>query len=441
MADLLLKQAASENGSAKTSILHRAREAAELIKQSELEDFLGGRCAVQSNKSLLDNAAPNNTAIIYPIMLPDRLELLVSSGTEIESFTQPIAAKQLETQIKEFAASLRIGREDVNILAQKLYLNTFAPLKNWLQDHQVSMLVIAPDGVMRLIPMAALHDGEQYLIEKYAFATSPGLSLFLPATTPSSETKVLLAGLSEPGSVVNHLPVKFYNELHETLPFPRGAKTSRSIHFTNQTRSADTPVTETERLADFERLKADFKLPGVDAEISLLQAEMPNLKLLQNESFNKADFEREIAAVPYNIVHIASHGFFGSSAETSFLMASDDIIDMNDMEKMLKTGQYAQNPLDLLTLSACQTAEGDDRAPLGISGIAIKAHVRSALGSLWSVNDDSVTQLMAEFYKNLNQTGMNKAQALQQAQLTLLKQKEMENPYYWSPFILVGNWF
>jgi len=187
------------------------------------------------------------------------------------------------------------------------------------------------------------------------------------------------------------------------------------------------------------KLKNALKLPGVNREIGLLQEEMPN-RVLLNESFTKAEFDRQIAAEPYNIIHIASHGVFGSSAETSFLMTYDDIIDMNDLERMLKAGQFAQQPLDLITLSACQTAEGDDRAPLGISGIAIKAHVRSALGSLWPVSDDAASQLMAEFYKNLRQPGVNKVQALRQAQLSLLKQEGLENPYYWSPFILVGNW-
>ncbi len=89
-------------------------------------------------------------------------------------------------------------------------------------------------------------------------------------------------------------------------------------------------------------------------------------------------------------------------------------------------------PVELLTLSACQTAEGDDRAPLGLSGIALKARVRSALGSLWPVSDDAAAELMAGLYRNLGQGGASKAEALRQAQLA--------HPFFWAPFVLVGNW-
>jgi CHAT domain-containing protein len=131
---------------------------------------------------------------------------------------------------------------------------------------------------------------------------------------------------------------------------------------------------------------------------------------------------------------------FGGSANSSFIMAYDDIVDMNQLEGILKADNFKKNPLELLTLSACQTAEGDDRAPLGLSGIAIKAKVKSALGSLWSVNDEATYKLMSAFYTALLQDHTSKAQALQQAQLTLLRDKQFAHPFFWSPFILVGNW-
>jgi CHAT domain-containing protein len=139
-------------------------------------------------------------------------------------------------------------------------------------------------------------------------------------------------------------------------------------------------------------------------------------------------------------VHIASHGVFGKTADTSFLMAYDGVINIDELEKLLKSDKFSKQPVELLTLSACQTAEGDDRAPLGLSGIALKAKVRSALGTLWPVSDEAASQLMAEFYKALSKPGISKVQALRQAQIILLKQKKLENPFYWSPFILAGNW-
>ena len=121
-------------------------------------------------------------------------------------------------------------------------------------------------------------------------------------------------------------------------------------------------------------------------------------------------------------------------------MAFDNVIHMDDLERWLKPDKLAQSPLDLITLSACRTAEGDDRAPLGFSGIAVKAKASSALGTLWTVNDDAASRLMTEFYRALSKPGTGKAQALRQAQQALLKEPGFEHPYYWAAFVLVGNW-
>ena len=121
-------------------------------------------------------------------------------------------------------------------------------------------------------------------------------------------------------------------------------------------------------------------------------------------------------------------------------MAYDQILTLDTIERLLLAGQSNQSPIELLTLSACQTAEGDDRSPLGLSGIALKAKVRSVLGSLWPVPDKATTQLMKTFYSQLSSTQMTKAQALQHTQLELLRKQKYKHPYYWAAFILVGNW-
>ena len=137
---------------------------------------------------------------------------------------------------------------------------------------------------------------------------------------------------------------------------------------------------------------------------------------------------------------IASHGVFGSNAENSFLMSYDDLLHIDDLEMLLKSDKFEKEPIELLTLSACQTAEGDDRAPLGFAGVALKSHARSAMGTLWPISDEAAFNLMTHFYRNLTEKKMTKVKALQQAQLVLLKETDMKNPFYWSPFILVGNW-
>jgi CHAT domain-containing protein len=188
-----------------------------------------------------------------------------------------------------------------------------------------------------------------------------------------------------------------------------------------------------------QQLKEKLSLPGVAEEIKSLQKEVSNTSLM-NEGFTVEGFKNQAIQEPYSVVHIASHGVFGKTAAASFVMAFDGVIDMDDLERLLKSDKFSKQPVELLTLSACQTAEGDDRAPLGLSGIALKSKVRSVLGTLWPVSDEAASLLMAEFYKALSQPGISKVQALRQAQIVLLKQKDLENPFYWSPFILAGSW-
>ncbi len=454
LADLLLAQASHQNGENKIPLLRHARETVELIKQSELEDFLGGRCSVHSSKNALLEAVEPTTAIIYPILLPDRLELLVSSGNDIRQYTQAVDAATLQSLAQRLARSLRKGKEDAKPIAQQLYHWLIAPVEPWLHQHQVQTLVMVPDGVLRLIPPAALHDGEHYLIENYAVAISPGLTLFEPAPLQQRGIKVLLAGMSEPGSVVEHLPRIFVQAMArggsargvdmDDMPRSRALPVNieESDDIDGQTRKVDVERDVESLMRDpvfHQKLKEQLSLPGVAEEIDSLQHLIPNT-LLMNGGFTVDAFKQQAVREPYSVVHVASHGVFGKTADTSFLMAYDGVINIDELEKLLKSDKFAKQPVELLTLSACQTAEGDDRAPLGLSGIALKAKVRSALGTLWPVSDEAASLLMAEFYKALSKPGISKVQALRQAQIVLLKQKKLENPFYWSPFILAGNW-
>lgn len=454
LADLLLAQASHQNGESKIPLLRRARETVELIKQSELEDFLGGRCSVHSSKNALLEAIEPTTAIIYPILLPDRLELLVSSGNEIRQYTQTVQAATLQSLAQHLARSLRKGKEDAKPISQQLYRWLIAPVEPWLHQHRVQTLVMVPDGVLRLIPPAALHDGEHYLIENYAVAISPGLTLFEPSPLQQRGIKVLLAGMSEPGSVVEHLPRIFVQAMArggsargadmDDMPRSRALPVSQDESGDNaeQTRKLDVERDVESLMRDpvfHQKLKEQLSLPGVAEEIDNLQHLIPNT-LLMNGGFTVDAFKQQAVREPYSVVHVASHGVFGKTADTSFLMAYDGVINIDELEMLLKSDKFAKQPVELLTLSACQTAEGDDRAPLGLSGIALKAKVRSALGTLWPVSDEAASQLMAEFYKALSKPGISKVQALRQAQIVLLKQQKLENPFYWSPFILAGNW-
>ena len=124
-----------------------------------------------------------------------------------------------------------------------------------------------------------------------------------------------------------------------------------------------------------------------------------------------------------------------------YLLAYNDRMDMKDLRQLIGIRKFSNYPVELLVLSACQTARGDDKAALGLAGVAIKAGARSTLASLWSVSDVAIAQLMTTFYRHLlNAPTLSKAQALQKAQQELLKNQDWSHPYYWSAFLLIGNW-
>ena len=121
-------------------------------------------------------------------------------------------------------------------------------------------------------------------------------------------------------------------------------------------------------------------------------------------------------------------------------MAYDDLITLDDLQAVLRSEKFQNNPVELLSLSACETAEGDDRSPLGISGAAIKARAKSVLGTLWPVEDHAARVVMEGFYTGLKSGQLSKAQALREAQLTVMKNKDSARPFFWAPFVLIGNW-
>lgn len=457
LADLLLEQANRRTGDDKTPLLRQARETVELLKQSELEDFLGSRCTVQSTKKTLLETMEPRAAILYPIILPDRLELLISVGSELRHYTQTVDEATVQETARKLAKILRDHKLPAESLSQaqslsrQLYLWLIAPAEPWLRQYQVQTLVIVPDGVLRLIPLGALYDGEHYLIERYAIATSPGLTLFEASPLQQHGITALLAGMSKPGPVVENLPRVFFQNMIGTSSKGRGAEIAaqpkRRTPPNSLTEASEAPArnqdTEVERLLqdpDFHRsLNERLVLPGVDREIASLRQEVTN-KVLMNKGFTVDNFKQEILRNAYSVVHIASHGVFGHTADASFIMAYDGIINIDELEQLFKSEKFQKAPVELLTLSACQTAEGDDRAPLGLSGIALKAKVRSALGTLWPVSDEATSELMADFYQALSQPGTSKVQALRRAQQAMIENPRFAHPFFWSPFILVGNW-
>ncbi len=369
--------------------LRAARNIMEQLKAAELQDYFKDDCVVAMQKKVRSlETIDHQTAAIYPILLDDRTEILLSLPGGIQRFTSRVGRSEITRQIRLFRHNLenRTTREYLP-QAQQLYQWLIAPLQSTLDRHKVKTLIVVPDDSLRTIPLAALHDGDQFLIERYAITNTPGLSLTDPKALDSENIHILASGLSQ--------------AVQGFSPLPYVAKELASIHKT---------------------------LGG---------------QILLDDAFLLDNVEKELKKKPYTIVHIASHGQFESNTQENFILTYDNKITMDTLEQLIGLGKFRDQPVELLVLSACQTATGDDRAALGLAGIAIKAGARSAIATLWFINDRAASDLVAEFYSQLKVKHLSKAQALQQAQVYLINNTgntAYRHPYFWSPFLLIGNW-
>ena len=164
--------------------------------------------------------------------------------------------------------------------------------------------------------------------------------------------------------------------------------------------------------------------------------------MLLDEGFTTQGFVEGMEDRDLDIVHIASHGVFTGDADKSFLLTHDGQISMNQLSDYIGRTKFRETPLELLVLSACETAIGDDRAALGLAGVAINAGARSALGSLWAISDLATSMLIEDFYRQLQNPNLSRADSLRMAQLNLIdsEEHEFQHPYYWSAFLLISNW-
>jgi len=410
LADQLLRKAGRLDKAAAQPYLRRARDVVELTKQAEMQDYLGDRCEVEAIHRGADLGVAEGTAVLYPIILEDRVELLLETQTGFERRTTAVHGSIVRATARLFAATMRGAANDYLADAQRLYSWLLAPFEDALKANSVRVLVIVPDSALRLVPFAALHDGRQFVVEKFATAEVTGLSMVNPDPPARGAVRSLVAGVASPGPVVEKLPRSLVESIAGT-DSPRSAQQVR------------------ERLA----------LPGVKEEVSVLGKLLDTSPLL-DEQFTVDSFERQVQSGDYRIVHVASHGVFGSSADQSYILAYDDVLTMDRLQALLRSERLRRNPIEILSLSACETAEGDDRSPLGISGAAMKARAKAVVGTLWPVEDEAARIAMEAFYRALTSERIDKAQAMRAAQLRILHMKQFAHPFFWAPFILIGNW-
>lgn len=385
--DLLLRRArAATDEAARRADLETAQAVLERLKSDELRDYFEDDCVVRYREKLAKvTDAAVGAVVIYPVLLEDRLELLVSAGPDLHQIAVPVRRDRLRAEVLRFRRLLekRTTRE---------YLRPARRLESWLIDPvepilervDPSTLVFIPDGILRTVPMAALHDGERFLVERYALGLTPGLELTDPRPFSERERRAVVAGISE-------------------------------------------------------AVQGFSALPHVEAEVASIQS-LTGATGLLNEAFSGERLTRRIRSEDFGLIHIASHAEFDEEASGGFMLTHDGRIGFDEFAEAVASSQFRDEPLDLVVLSACETAEGDERAALGLSGIAIKSGARSALGTLWSVSDSATTVFMTRFYAALAEPEASRATAVREAQLRLLRDRAYRHPFYWSPFLLINSW-
>ena len=422
---LLLKEEPS------TPQLVQARDVLESLQVVALDNFFRDPCSPVSEEPVAIDDVDLEAAVIYPILLEDRLEVILTlPGQPFRHYTTPnLTQEKVDNTIEQlrrrsltnprFAEAIRSARgtekaqteieqiqvsqeeslkRDILPLASEIYSWLIEPVEEDLRASGVKTLVFVLDGSLRNIPMSLLYDQKEqkYLIEKdYNIALSSGLQLTAPKPLQRQPIKVLAAGVTRDFPAYRFPPI-----------------------------------------------------PKVEEELRTIKQIFDRSEILLNQEFTQASLQQKLQESDFPVIHLATHGQFGSTSDQTFILSGAEqgnpLINVNQFDNLLRTGSLRRSqPIELLVLSACNTAQGDDEAILGLAGVAVRAGARSTIATLWGANDEATANLMGKFYNNLAADAqINKARALRQAQLELLAEEDSQyrHPYYWAPFVLIGNW-
>ncbi|MEH2401686.1 CHAT domain-containing protein [Nostoc sp.] len=365
--------------------LVQARELIEALQIAELDNFFQEACLDKTQQ--IDQVDPTAT-VIYPIILPDRLAVILSkAGQPLDYYITSKSQAEIEQTLGNFLVALNpvSDSKDRNRLSQQIYDWLIRPAQINQGFKDTKTLVFVLDGQLRNIPMAALYDGKQYLIEKYAVALSPGLQLMATRSLKQNKMNAIVGGISESRAGFN-------------------------------------------------------ALPAVESEVKQISKAVSSFILL-NQEFTSQALAQRVKSSNAGIVHLATHGQFSSRLEDTFLLTWNGQVNVKELSELLKNRDGdPSKAIELLVLSACDTAAGDDRAVLGLAGLAVKSGARSTIATLWPVKDKAAAMLMTHFYEQLRQPKITKAEALRQAQINMIQQTDFHDPFFWSAFVLVGNW-
>ena len=401
---------------------------------SELENHLRDCLYIDENNRdindlSLEVSLNKKKVVIYPIVLKHKLVMIVSMPNEnleeckiqqaedqnikcysFNYYESAVEQSEIETITDDIMKYLnpRYTKSRLLLPLQKLYNYMNFPeietdINNYIQsnnlhrnqDDQTSFtLVFVLDKLFRSLPLATLYDGDKYLIEKYNIAYSPIVKLLKSKPEIRQEQNIFIGGLT----------------------------------LARQGFSA---------------------LPGVNTEIEqiteILSENNISKTIIKNQEFTKQQITDQIINNPFSIIHLGTHGQFSSRSENTFILTYDEKLNSHELKNLID--QRKQNQaIDLLILSACQSASGDEQAILGLAGLTVRLGVQSSLATLWSVNDQFTAEFMLKFYQELIGSNsltefktVTKAEILRKTQLNFLKSK-YDHPFYWAPFVLIGNW-
>jgi CHAT domain-containing protein len=376
--------------------IRRAQTVLEAYRQAEIESVFGSDCVPPLNP-ISPQTLEDGEIVLYPVVLRDRVELIYASkatgGVWRRLAPSRIGRAEIESLVAQTLATARTLDVRRNwSSAERLYDVLIAPIKGELGPD--STLIIVPDGPLRMLPFAALRDAstDEYLLQQTRLAITPSLSYAQAGRDPEERRD----------------PVVLSASLEVQKELPDG------------------------------RVFGLLEAAGQEAETAVggEGARSANI-LLRN--FDDEALSDALARRRFDVVHLATHASFEGRTDRSFIVTNGETIPLAELRRLVEQSRVRGGDLDLLVLSACETAVGDDQAGMGFAGAAVQAGAQSALASLWAVNDYSTAELMQTFYERYR-AGDSKAEALRTAQLSLIEGGEFDDPYFWSAFTLIGGW-
>ncbi|MEA5420473.1 CHAT domain-containing protein [Spirulina sp. CCNP1310] len=392
-ADLLL-QPDSPTGEISQSHLRTARDVIESLQLAELDNFFQDDCTQFADTSV--EIADPYASFLFTILLENRLEVIAAFPNA--DLQEHRVLEDVVGTVVNLMTNLRtkggISGDRILSNGSQLYHWLIAPFEASFKVYQIKTLVFAFDTMLQGMPVAVLYDQEhqEYMIEKgFGLVTVPSSKLFSPRKIEQVRLRVL-----------------------------GGAR---------------------DNFEEFKGTEQFSNLPYTISELERIEKIVPTALLL-NEEFTREQLRVQVRSGQFPIVHIATHGKFSSQQENTFLVIGDGKLNVVDFAAGLDLRDLPKSQaLELLVLSACETAEGDKRAALGMAGVALRSGARSTIATLWRVGDGSTAELMVKFYEILRATPeVGKAEALRQAQVMLLKDEQFKDPKVWAPFVLIGNW-